>query len=123
MGLSLSTQKSEVINPNKTVETKVEEVKPTDTTKANIEEITKTSETVTEPVNEIVETTKEKAISDVLPPTPVLSSSTEDKTNEVLERYVEQPGTKVEVAPVDTSERIDVVKKAKKKNKNKKNKD
>lgn len=124
MGLSLSTQNPGVIEPSKT---QVEEVKPTDTTKVNTTEIIKTSETITEPVNEVVvETSKERAVSDILPPTPnstpTLTSTTEDKTLEVLERYVEHQGTKVEVVPVDTSERIDVVKKTKKK-KNKKNKD
>lgn len=119
MGLSWSTQNPGAIDPSKS---KVEEVKPTETTQANTEEVVKTTETVTEPVNEIVEGGKERAVSDVLPPTPnstpVLTSVTEDKTLEVLERYVEQQGTKVEVVPVDTSERIDVVKKkTKKKNK------
>jgi hypothetical protein len=124
MGLSWSTQNPGAVEANKS---KVEEVKPTETTKTNIEEVAKTSEIVTEPVNETeVETNKERAVSDVLPPTPnstpILTSATEDKSLEVLERYVEQQGTKVEVVPVDTSERMDVVKKTKRK-KNKKNKD
>lgn len=53
--------------------------------------------------------------------TPLLKPMEEEKGVEVLERYIEPPGTKVEVAPVDVAPAGDVVKKNKKKNK--KNKD
>jgi hypothetical protein len=55
--------------------------------------------------------------------TPLMKSVESEKPIEVLERYVEPAGTKVEVAPVDVAQSADVVKKnTKKKNKNK-NKD
>jgi hypothetical protein len=61
-------------------------------------------QTVTEPVNTDVK----------IEETP---ASVETRKEEVLERYVEPSGTKVEVAPVDVAPTADVVKKGKKKNK------
>ena len=120
MGLLLSSQKSQAIEPEKSSETKVEDVKTDETQISTSEEVIKTSE----PEN-VLETKKETSVSDVVQPIPtaVLTSVSEGNTVGIVERYVEQPGTKVEVVPVDTSERVDVVKKPKKKNKSKKNKD
>lgn len=120
MGLLLSSQKPQAIEPEKQLDTKVEDVKTGETQISSMEEVIKTSK----PEN-VLETKKETSVSDVVQPTPtaVNTSVSENNTVGVVERYVEQPGTKVEVVPVDTSERVDVVKKPKKKNKNKKNKD
>ena len=93
-------------------QTTVEESKPTD----NTETITTLSaetipQTVTEPIKEAVVNTT----TDVKAETE--QSSVETRPEEVLERYIEPSGTKVEVAPVEVAPTADVVKKGKKKNK------
>lgn len=80
---------------------------PTDTTQTTptlpVETI---HQTVTEPVNE-----------PIVPVATEVLTPTETKPEEVLERYVEPTGTKVEVAPVEVAPAADVVRKGKKKNK------
>ncbi len=86
------------------VQATVEESKPNDTVETTTTLAAEPmSDTVTDPVVE-----------------PVVNSSTlTDNPNEVLERYVEPVGKKVEVAPVAVTTETDVIKKTKKKNKNK----
>lgn len=82
---------------------------------------TTTEVTTTEPLTEKATEVKSAEITATPNSTPVLQGMKEEKGEEVLERYVEPAGTKVEVAPVDVAPAGDVVKKNKKKNK--KNKD
>jgi hypothetical protein len=93
-------------------QTTVDEPKPTDTTQTTptlpVEII---HQTVTEPVNEPI-----APITTEVKPEEV-SAPKETKLEEVLERYVEPTGTKVEVAPVEVAPAVDVVKKTKKKHK------
>lgn len=101
--LSNQTQAKTVtdVPPTQTV---VEEAKPSET--VHTETIETVSHTDTDPVEE-----------------PVANSTgVTDNQNEVIERYVEKPGTKVEVAPVEVAATDDVVKKTKKKNKKNKSK-
>jgi hypothetical protein len=100
--------------------------KPTET----VEQITKPNTTENQPVMETTTATeilKAETVNDTITAAahvpveevPITTGS------EVFERYVEEPGTKVEVAPVEVAPSDDVVKKAKKhknkqKNKNKK---
>lgn len=92
-------------------QTTVEESKPTDTVQATTTLVTETTpQIVTQPSTEtIVTTTNVKAETE--------QNSVEIRPEEVLERYVEPSGTKVEVAPVAVAPAVDVVKKNKKKNK------
>jgi hypothetical protein len=87
------------------------ETKPTETvTSPNTNPMTAAMpEATSDPVNEVVSDKK----------TEEASVTVEDRPEEVIERYVEKPGTKVEVAPVEVAPADDVVKKTKKKNKNK----
>jgi hypothetical protein len=93
-------------------QTTVEESNPTDTAQTTTTLAAETmSQTVTEPSTEAVvhTTTDVKAETE--------QSSVETRPEEVLERYIEPSGTKVEVAPVAVAPAVDVVKKGKKKNK------
>jgi hypothetical protein len=100
MGGILSSQTQTVtVTEVPPTQTTVEESKPTDTVQT-----TPTETTTNTVINSVDE--------------PVAPSLT-DNSNEVLERYIEKPGTKVEVVPVDVAPADDVVKKTKKKNKNK----
>ena len=93
------------------------------TTENNIP-VTQTTEepkpTVTEPVQPTVTETVQPTVAEPvntdvkIEETP---ASVETRKEEVLERYVEPSGTKVEVAPVEVAPTADVVKKGKKKNK------
>ena len=93
------------------------------TTENNIP-VTQTTEepkpTVAEPVQQTVTETVQPTVAEPvntdvkIEETP---ASVETRKEEVLERYVEPSGTKVEVAPVDVAPTADVVKKGKKKNK------
>jgi hypothetical protein len=100
MGGILSSQTQTItVTEVPAVKTTVEEAKPTETVQITSTETV--SHTVSNPVEE-----------------PVATAVT-DNPNEVVERYVEKPGTKVEVAPVEVAPADDVVKKTKRKNKNK----
>ncbi len=92
----------------------VEQVTKPDTTSSETQAVTETT-TVTE--TQKAETVTETITTESKVPveeTPIGTGS------EVFERYVEQPGTKVEVVPVEVAPSHDVVKKAKKhKSKNK----
>ncbi len=93
-------------------QTTVEESKPTDTVQATTTLAAETApQTVTEPSTETVVPTATTV------KTETEQSSVETRPEEVLERYVEPSGTKVEVAPVAVAPAVDVVKKNKKKNK------
>ena len=93
------------------------------TTENNIP-VTQTTEepkpTVAEPVQQTVTETVQPTVAEPvntdvkIEETP---ASVETRKEEVLERYVEPSGTKVEVAPVEVAPTADVVKKGKKKNK------
>ncbi len=114
MGLIQSTAAAPISpEPQKTTEVVTEQTKTTNT------------QTTTEQVDEKKEeNVKESEVKPVEVPatpnsTPILKPIEEEKAVEVLERYVEPTGTKVEVAPVDVATAGDVVKKNKKKNKNK----
>jgi hypothetical protein len=85
-------------------------------------------QTVAEPVQQTVTETVQQTVTETVQPTvaePVNTdvkieetpASVETRKEEVLERYVEPSGTKVEVAPVEVAPTADVVKKGKKKNK------
>jgi hypothetical protein len=104
MGGVLSSSSTVQTTPVENKDTPVEESKSTDTTQTvtRIDEQT-TSQTVTSPSNDVNSDT--------------VSNSDENKQEEVLEKYVEPSGTKVEVAPVEVAPNADVVKKTKKKNK------
>jgi hypothetical protein len=91
-------------------QTTVDESKPTDTVQATTTLATETTpQSVSQPNTETIVTTNVKAETE--------QSSVETKPEEVLERYIEPSGTKVEVAPVEVAPTADVVKKGKKKNK------
>lgn len=89
------------------------------------ETVAKTEETVTKP-EEVEKQVTPDVDSVSIKSEPVTKTTEEvpvESKSEVFERYVETPGTKVEVAPVEVLPSDDVVKKSKKnkhKNKHKK---
>lgn len=104
MGGILSSPSTIITTEIPPINTKIEESKPTDTVHTTPTLAAETTQqAITEPSNETEITTT--------------NVKTETKSEEVLERYVEPTGTKVEVAPVEVAPTADVVKKSKKKHK------
>jgi hypothetical protein len=96
------------------VESHNQEVKVNETpqTTSTIEQPV-TQQVVTEPV--VIQPATQVTVDE-----PLMNSTVEtDNPDEVLEKYIEKPGTKIEVAPVEVAAADDVVKKTKRKNKNK----
>ncbi len=107
MGITQSTPSTEIKATPEIPSQNTEEKKTENTS----------SEPIATPSEPLTATVTEQPVTP-----PVVTAPVENRT-EVFERYVEQPGTKVEVAPVEVAPSDDVVKKAKKhknKNKNKK---
>lgn len=115
MGLTQSTVIAPEVIPVATSVATSDSQKSTE----NITETPKMSEnSLPENVENISDDNKVKDVTTPTPnSTPIFKPVEEGKTIEVLERYVEPPGTKVEVAPVDVAAAEDVVKKSKKKHK------
>jgi hypothetical protein len=123
MGLTQSTiRPAASAEPEKTVQTNqvvVESVKSPDTTTDIPATEAPTAETKV--IESVITQPAEKVSDDKTTTTQLTEQITESM---VFERYIETPGTKVEVAPVEVAPTDDVVKKNKKKHKNKnKNKD
>jgi hypothetical protein len=112
MGGILSSQSTTItVTEVQATQTTVEESKPTDT----VQTTTLISETTPQTVTESVPETVAPITTDIKAETE--QNSVEPRPEEVLERYVEPTGTKLEVAPVEVAPSADVVKKSKKKNK------
>ena len=118
MGLTQSTTIAPIVNTTAPLEVS-EPQKPNETTVETTIETTKLSEnSLPENVESVNDDNRVKDVTTPTPnSTPILKSVEEGKAIEVLERYVEPPGTKVEVAPVDVAPAEDVVKKSKRKHK------
>lgn len=87
---------------------------------AKVEEVVQKVETKTEEVEKQVTPDVDSVVTKSEPETKTTEEAPVETKSEVFERYVEQPGTKVEVVPVEVLATDDVVKKSKKnKNKNK----
>lgn len=112
MGLTQSTVQAEQPKAAENIETETK-------TTTNLEEPVASTNALPEPVavestktvEPVTEEKKVESVSNSVPET--------DNPSEVFERYIEKPGTKVEVAPVEVAPSDDVVKKTKRKNKNK----